>query len=217
MDKGILIISALVIGLVMHNKAFTPLMNVTSSLITADYQQNDNSQSSIETTKHLSVNKSPSRYIDQSGNWKTAQKHEDFKATSSSSIVPSSKDISKPQEVSWPLLMDIDYKLKYFKKIDMEIYAPVFSEAVKALDGKEVAIKGYVIPIDEKGELLALSAMPYSSCFFCGQASPASVISVYLKDKGKKYKTDDLRKFRGILTLNYDDPDELYYILKEAQ
>ncbi|MEO1516855.1 MAG: DUF3299 domain-containing protein [Bacteroidota bacterium] len=125
--------------------------------------------------------------------------------------------IEGPVEIGWKLLIDIDYEPKYFEEVEMELYAPIFSEAVKAMDRKEVLIKGYVIPLDAKGELYALSANPYASCFFCGQASPASVISLQLKNKGDRYKTDDLKRFRGVLVLNYDDPNQFCYILKEAR
>lgn len=119
--------------------------------------------------------------------------------------------------LDWQDLMDIKYRLKYFAEIDLKIYSPVFSNAVKKLDKKEVIIEGFVIPFDEEEELLSLSMNPFAACFFCGNASPASVISLYLKDTKKRYKVDDYKKFRGILHLNQDDPNEFYYILKEAR
>ena len=124
---------------------------------------------------------------------------------------------SGPVEIEWNILMDIQYKLRYFKELDMEVYAPVFSKEAEELHGKEVIIEGFVIPFDEDGELLSLSFNPYAACFFCGKASPASIISMYLKDDSKRYKIDDFKKFRGTLYLNYDDPNEFYYILKEAR
>ena len=99
----------------------------------------------------------------------------------------------------------------------MELYTPVFPKVVKALDGKEIIVEGFVIPFDQSGELIALSANPFAACFFCGKASPASVISMHLRNKGKRYKMDDFKKFRGTLKLNYDDPDEYYYILQDAR
>ncbi len=124
---------------------------------------------------------------------------------------------SEPIEVDWRVLINIEYKLKYFEDLDMEMYSPVFTEAVKELHGKEVVIKGYVIPFDEEEDLLSLSFNPYANCFFCGKASPASVISMYLKDSRKRYKMDDFKKFRGTLYLNHNDPNEFYYILREAE
>ncbi|MEL6867339.1 MAG: hypothetical protein AAFP19_23135 [Bacteroidota bacterium] len=145
-----------------------------------------------------------------------SQSNEAIQSIETASLPSASNLAKEPLEVGWKLLMDIEYELKYFEAIEMEIYAPVFSDEVKAIDGKEVVIKGYVIPIDEEKSQYALSANPYSSCFFCGKAGPASVISMYMKNKKKRYKVDDLRKFRGVIQLNYDNPDEFYYILKEA-
>ena len=128
---------------------------------------------------------------------------------------PLLKPNSKPIVIDWELLQDIEYQLKYYEALSMEIYSPVFTKALEAIDGKEVIIEGFVIPFEESGDLLALSANPFASCFFCGKASPASVISMYIKKK-KRYKMDDFRKFRGVLKLNYDDPEEYYYILSKA-
>ncbi len=121
----------------------------------------------------------------------------------------------EPIVVDWEVLMNIEYKLKYFAELEMDIYAPEFPEAVKALDGKEVIIEGFVIPFEEEG-LLSLSHYPFAACFFCGKASPASIISMYMKNQNKRYKIDDFKKFKGMLRLNHDNPNEFYYILEEA-
>jgi len=127
-------------------------------------------------------------------------------------------DLSQePIELDWDVLMNIDYVLKYYEEFEMEIYSPVFTEALEAIHKKEVVVEGYVIPFDEAGEFLSLSLNPFAACFFCGKASPASVISLYLKDESKKYKVDDFKKFKGVLHLNHDDPDEFYYILRQAE
>lgn len=122
---------------------------------------------------------------------------------------------SKPTKIDWSLLMEIELNLKLYQTRELQIYNPVFTEALVALDGKEVIIEGFVIPLDQNGDLVALSANPYASCFFCGKASPASVMSLYLKKK-KLYRIDDFRKFRGTLKLNYNDPKEYYFILEDA-
>ncbi|MCH2046725.1 MAG: hypothetical protein MK212_21605 [Saprospiraceae bacterium] len=122
-----------------------------------------------------------------------------------------------PIRVSWETLLDINYRLRYFKKKQAEMFAPVFGPKLKVLDGKKVIIKGYVIPIDEEGELVALSANPYSSCYFCGNASPASVISMFMKNPDDLFAMDAYKEFYGKLILNYDDPDQFYYILENAK
>lgn len=127
------------------------------------------------------------------------------------------QDITEgPIEIMWQELVDIDYELRYFEELDMEIYAPIFPEKIKALNKQEVIIQGFVIPFDAEEELLSLSANPYASCFFCGNASPASVMSMYLKNKRARYKMDDFKTFRGTLYLNSNDPKQFYYILRNA-
>lgn len=131
-------------------------------------------------------------------------------------VDPSATDDSEPIVIDWQVLMAIDYEPRYFEELDMEIYSPVFSEEVKKLHGKTVIIEGFVIPFYEEDDFLSLSMNPYASCFFCGNASPASVLSLYLKKGSRRYKIDDYKKFKGTLLLNQDDPDDFYYILRDA-
>lgn len=165
------------------------------------------------------INDSIYRWDEVHLEWVTVTSSEKTLAKTSFSTptaLSSIRNSKQPVPIDWQLLLDIEYQRKYFQEVEMEMFAPVFSEALKAINGKEVMIEGFVIPFDETGELLALSANPFASCFFCGKASPASVISMYLKNK-RVYKMDDFRKFRGVLKLNYDDPKEYYYILKDAE
>lgn len=128
-----------------------------------------------------------------------------------------SSDVQTPIKVTWRTLTRIEYILKYFEEISMEMYAPVFSDTLKKLDGKLVEVEGFVIPFEETGTEIALSANPFASCFFCGKGSPASVMSMKLAKPGKKYKMDAFLKFTGRLRLNYNNPNEFYYILEKAE
>ncbi len=118
--------------------------------------------------------------------------------------------------VPWSVLIEIGYRVQFFESVGMEMYAPEFSEAVVALDGVDIEIEGFVIPYDQTGEQIALSANPFAACFFCGKASPASVMTLNLARSKRRYKTDDFRRFAGRLRLNYDNPDEFYYVLEGA-
>ena len=126
-------------------------------------------------------------------------------------------DTQEPIRVEWADLESIEYQMRYFKSYDVDMNTPVFDEKQKALDGKRIIITGFVIPLEENTELLSLSANPYASCFFCGNASPASVMSLYMKDSGKRYMVDDFKTFTGTLRLNYDNPDEFIYYLENAE
>ncbi|MEO0788838.1 MAG: hypothetical protein AAFY36_09260 [Bacteroidota bacterium] len=165
----------------------------------------------------ISTTNSPSHSVrDHFSNGVTEEDSNHFKAQL---ISDTSTDLLPQQatELDWRFLVDIEYELKYFEELDMEVYVPIFDEVHQALDGQEVVIEGYVIPFDLDGNFLSLSYNPYASCFFCGKASPASVMSLYVRDEDKRYQVDDFKKFRGTLHLNYDDPNEFYYILRDAR
>ncbi|MEM7658565.1 MAG: hypothetical protein AAF399_20745 [Bacteroidota bacterium] len=123
----------------------------------------------------------------------------------------------KGVQLTWQLLTSIQYQLEYFPSLETEMYTPIFGPKLEKLDGKQVELSGYVIPFDPSGRFVALSANPMASCFFCGKASPASIMSLHLEDQEEQYQIDDYRKFTGTLQLNHDDPNEYYYILKEAR
>lgn len=128
---------------------------------------------------------------------------------------PEIKNNTKPINLNWEFLLAIEYRKRFYHEFEMQIFTPVFPESLESINGKEVTLEGFVIPFDESGDFVALSANPFASCFFCGKASPASVASLYL-DKKRIYNIDDFRKFRGTLRLNYDDPKDYYYILDNA-
>ena len=57
---------------------------------------------------------------------------------------------------------------------------PIFQDRLMELDGKEVQVTGYVIPLDVEGYQYVISAYPNSSCFFCGGAVKESVVVLFL-------------------------------------
>ena len=121
-----------------------------------------------------------------------------------------------PVKLLWPMLDQVRYSPKYAEAVMGNMYVPLFSPAIQELEGKLVELAGYVIPFDESGKSFVLSYNVFAACFFCGKGSPTSIVSVFLKQP-TKYNTDDFRAFQGYLRLNYDDPDEFYYMLDEAR
>jgi hypothetical protein len=118
--------------------------------------------------------------------------------------------------LTWSKLENVEFVEKWVKDVEGYMLFPKFPEDLKKLNGKQVTVEGYVVPVDKTGSSVALSANPYAACFFCGKAGPASVMTVKLKTKNPKYKIDDYVKFTGILRLNDDDVKEFYYILEQA-
>jgi hypothetical protein len=126
---------------------------------------------------------------------------------------------SKAKQVTWKDLAEVTFKEEYNKEYDFKVLIPRFSKNVKALDGKWIKIEGYAIPVDEVGfeDMLVLSGVPYSQCFFCGLSGPESVMDIKPKKKLKGVKTDKKLKLVGKLKLNERDLSKLNYILTEAE
>src|SRR5690606_745997 len=75
-------------------------------------------------------------------------------------------------ESLWKTLAKITYRKEFDEFLGFKIDKPVFSDEIKALAGKEVTVKGFIIPVEGyKGHKeFIFSAFPYSMCFFCGGA-----------------------------------------------
>lgn len=120
---------------------------------------------------------------------------------------------SQTNESVWKTLGKISYKKEYDELMGFKIDKPVFSEDVKKLDGKEVTVKGYIIPVEgyKSHTEFIFSAFPYSMCFFCGGAGPETVMEVEAKE-AIKYSAESIT-IRGTLKLNDKDINRLMYKL----
>ncbi len=120
-------------------------------------------------------------------------------------------------ESMWRTLSKVTYEVRLDEVTKFDLEFPIFSDEVKALDGKEITIEGWMIPLEElKGKsYFVLSALPFANCFFCGGAGPETVMEVYCK-KHIDF-TEKRIKVKGTLTVNADDPLRLMYILNEAR
>ena len=116
--------------------------------------------------------------------------------------------------LKWEDLTDVEFKDKYYEDIEAWLLFPTFGDSVKALEGKPVYISGYVLTL--MPGRYALSANPFSSCFFCGGAGPESVMALSLQDTTAVYYTDEWHTFQGTLRLNDSDVDQLNYVLEGA-
>ena len=118
---------------------------------------------------------------------------------------------------TWKTLSKITFKKQYDEVLGLKIDVPVFSNEVKALSGKEVTIKGYIIPTDgyKSQKEFVFSAFPYNMCFFCGGAGPETVMEVVTKSP-VQYTTEPIY-LKGILKLNGADVNRLIYSLEKAE
>jgi hypothetical protein len=119
----------------------------------------------------------------------------------------------------WGLFAKTRFVEKLNRKLSMYFLYPAFPEELKALEGKEVELTGFHIPLEiTDSKMVILSKFPMAECFFCGGSGPESVAVVYLHDKpGKRLRMDDIIRVRGKLMLNEHDVDELNFIIKDAK
>ena len=117
----------------------------------------------------------------------------------------------------WSTLAKITFKKEYDEMLGFKVDVPVFSDEIQAMEGKEVTIKGYIIPVEgyKSHKEFIFSAFPYNMCFFCGGAGPETVMEVYAKD-AVKY-TAEAVTLRGKLELNATDINRLMYALNDAE
>ena len=117
----------------------------------------------------------------------------------------------------WKTLSKITYRKEYDEFLGFKIDRPVFSEEIKALDGKEVTVKGFIIPVEgyKSHKEFILSAFPYSMCFFCGGAGPESVMEVQAIEP-VKYEAESI-VLKGKLHLNSEDVNKLMFSLSDAR
>lgn len=117
----------------------------------------------------------------------------------------------------WKTLGKITYKKEFDELLGFKVDVPIFHEDVKALEGKKLLVKGYIIPVEGyKGHKeFIFSAFPYNMCFFCGGAGPETVMEVEALEPVQF--TAEQIVIEGILQLNEDDINRLMYKLVDVK
>lgn len=121
------------------------------------------------------------------------------------------------KSITWDDLKDVKFTDRYSEEVEAYYYYPHFGTSVRALEGQEIVIKGYILVVDKKEGVYVLSRSPMAACFFCGAGGPESVMELKLKPDHSKYKMDQVATFKGTFKLNQDDIYHCNYILEEAE
>lgn len=116
------------------------------------------------------------------------------------------------QKVTWDDLAKVKFTEVYVSEYESLFLFPKFSDSVKALEGKEISITGYLLSIDPESELYILSKGPMASCFFCGVGGPETAIELQFNSR-QNFSTDTILTVTGTLKLNDDDVEHFNYIL----
>jgi hypothetical protein len=121
------------------------------------------------------------------------------------------------QEGTWQKLAKVTYKKEMNDLLGYKIDIPVFDKIISQMEGKEILVRGYIVPTDgyKSHTEFVFSAFPYSMCFFCGQAGPETVMDINAKT-GVKFSTDPIT-LKGKLHLNNKDINRLMFSLSDAE
>ncbi len=127
------------------------------------------------------------------------------------------KQASAQSDNLWRTLAKVTYKKEHNELLGYKIDVPVFDKIIKQLEGKEVRVRGYIVPTDgyKSHAEFVFSAFPYQMCFFCGQAGPETVMEVHAVT-GIEYTTEPVI-LKGKLRLNDKDVNRLMYAIWEAE
>ena len=101
---------------------------------------------------------------------------------------------------------------------DLQYYKPKFTPEVKALEGKQVTIKGFMFPLDEteKQKLFLIGPFPIN-CPYQYHVGPSLVIEVHTDKHPIKFSYDPI-VIAGTLQLVPKDPDNnIFYRLMDAK
>ena len=119
-------------------------------------------------------------------------------------LVFASNTISGQTLVSWNSFAQVTFHRQYSETFGFEVNVkpPEFSKELMAFNGKEIKVKGYVIPVDVELGMYMVSANAFANCFFCGNAGPETVVEIFPSSKLPRFKTDEIVTFSGILQIN---------------
>jgi len=127
-------------------------------------------------------------------------------------------EIRSQEYVDWGALADVKFNEIIDQNSGLSLLEATFSEWLLSMDGKEVMVTGYMIPLDPFGTSYVISRNPNSSCFFCGGAGPETIIALYLKPSAvKRYETDQYLTFKGTLQLNKRNDKHFTFVLNDAE
>lgn len=87
------------------------------------------------------------------------------------------------------------------------------------MHGKEISVKGYIIPLTGKisQSHFMFSRYPQNMCFFCGKAGPESAMQVFMKNNEELPFTQEKINIKGTLVINNDEASGLLYTLQNAE
>jgi len=131
----------------------------------------------------------------------------------------SSSVVAQNETSMWGTLSMVTIEKTFDPEFGIESIKTDISPLVQALNGQEIELEGYIIPLTGQVEQnhFMFSRYPQNMCFFCGKAGPESAAQVYLSDKKKVAFTTDKIKISGKLKVYNDQSSGLIYTIEEGE
>jgi uncharacterized protein len=117
--------------------------------------------------------------------------------------------------VGWDTLGNLDIRAEVIAPLQT-IFHTDYSDEVKALEGQEVKLMGFIYPLEGglEHERFLLTAWP-PSCPFCLPAGPSQMVEVLCAEPVEF--TDGAILMAGTFELLKDDPSGMYYRMHDAK
>jgi uncharacterized protein len=117
--------------------------------------------------------------------------------------------------VGWDTLGKLDVRTEVIAPLQA-IFHTDYTAEVKALDGKDVKLMGFIFPLEGglEHERFLLTAWP-PSCPFCLPAGPSQMVEVFAKEPVEF--TDGAIVLVGTFEVLNDDPSGMYYRMHGAE
>jgi len=97
-------------------------------------------------------------------------------------------------------------------------YKPTFPRYLKELNGKDIALAGYMQPLGEELEVSSFMLIEYPvGCWYCEMPEITGIVLVELPAGKTRTFTRGLIKITGKLTLNSTDPENFLYTVNSAK
>src|SRR5207302_2829149 len=97
-------------------------------------------------------------------------------------------------------------------------FKPNFAKRLRELDGKRVALIGYMQPLGDELETGAFLLIEYPvGCWFCEVPEPNGIVLVELPENKSTTLTRKEIKIEGTLVLNSKDPEQFLYTIRDAK
>jgi tetratricopeptide (TPR) repeat protein len=139
-----------------------------------------------------------------------------FKPRSSRPLV-TSLDVANLPPINADGVTALPWSVVTLTALDKQ-FRPTFAKYLRELDGKQVALSGFMQPLGEDFDMGSFMLIEYPvGCWYCEMPDITGIILVELPSGKTAHLTRSLVKVVGVLKLNNNDPENFLYTVTKAK